>query len=40
MYRCAFRVSDCHRATLWRVVDARREFYVCWDCQRVCEPTR
>jgi hypothetical protein len=37
-YRCATRVSDCHRASLTRVVGRRREFYVCGACQRVCEP--
>jgi hypothetical protein len=39
MYRCATRVSDCHRASLTRVVGGpRRDFYVCGDCRRVCEP--
>jgi hypothetical protein len=39
MYRCATRVSDCHRASLTRVVGGpRRDFYVCGACRRVCEP--
>ena len=38
IYLCAFRSSDCCEATVNRVIEPGREFYVCMKCHRLCLP--